>query len=200
MTSFILGVTGGLACGKSEVGRVLEKMNYTVCDTDHVAHGLMKKGQAVYDRVVEHFGNSILEDGEISRPVLGKIIFESPKERDSLNQLVHPAVEVYLKNWIHTARKHHKKAAALIPLLFESGMERLDWDAVLCVTSEHEQIMERLAKRGFSRQEALLRMKAQLTTDKKAVRSDAVIENTGTLSELEQFTREAVRKVRVEKR
>ena len=199
-TSLILGITGGLACGKSEVGRSLEKMGFTVCDTDHVAHDLMKKGQSVYDQVVDYFGTTILVDGEISRPILGEIIFKNPAERDALNQRVHPAVQDYLKDWIRTARKKHEKAAALIPLLFESGMNELDWDAILCVSSHREQVFERLKNRGLTKEEAILRVESQMPVEQKVQRSDDGILNTGTLRELEQFTRATVKRIMAEQR
>jgi dephospho-CoA kinase len=199
-TSLILGITGGLACGKSEVGRNLEKIGFTVCDTDHVAHDLMKKGQSVYDQVVHYFGTTILVDGEISRPILGEIIFKNPAERDALNQRVHPAVQAYLKDWIRTARKNHENAAALVPLLFESGMNELDWDAILCVSSHREQVFERLKNRGLTKEESILRVESQMSVEQKVQRSDDGILNIGTLRELEQFTRETVKRIMAEQR
>ena len=199
-TSFILGITGGVACGKSEVGRILEKMGFAVCDADHIAHNLMKKGQPVYDQVVHYFGSTILVDGEISRPILGKIIFENPTARNALNLRVHPAVQIFLNDWIREARKNHEHAAVLIPLLFESGMEELDWDAILCVSSPGEQVFKRLRNRGLTEKESALRVDSQMPVEQKIKRSDGVLLNTGSLKELEQFTRETVKRIMTEKR
>lgn len=199
-TSLVLGITGGLACGKSEVGRILEKLGFSVCDADQVAHDLMKKGTPVYRRLVDHFGvHVLLADGEISRQVLGEIIFKNPTEREALNELVHPAVREALKNWVSESRKQGKSSAVLIPLLFESGMDDLDWDAILCVSSSEKQVFQRLLNRGLEGAAADLRIKSQWPLEEKEARADGVIQNLGTLAELECFTRDTVKRVRAER-
>ena len=199
-TSLVLCVTGGIACGKSEVGRILGEMGFEVCDADRVAHGLMKKGTPVYRQVVAQFGKQILSDNEeISRSILGKTVFENPEKRYALNGLVHPAVREKLAGWIAEKRKRGKAAAVLIPLLFESGMETLDWDAVLCVSSSEELVFQRLEKRGLTRHGAALRVAAQMPLEKKEQRSDQVVQNLGTLGELEDSTRDAVKRAKAER-
>jgi dephospho-CoA kinase len=199
-TSLVLGITGGLACGKSEVGRILQKEGFRLCDADLVAHELMQQGTLVYKQVVDHFGTKILLcGGEISRPILGEIIFKTSKEREILNRIVHPAVQKYLERWIAEVRKQNQKAAVLIPLLFESGMDRLNWDAIICVSSSKALVFERLKKRGYNKQEAEMRIAAQLSLEQKTEQSDYVIPNTGTLDDLEQSTRETVGRIRAER-
>ena len=199
-TSLALCITGGIACGKSEVGRILGEMGFEVCDADHVAHGLMAKGTPVYRQVVARFGQHILsDDGEISRPILGKTIFENPAERNVLNGLVHPAVRENLAAWIAGKRHQGKDAAVLVPLLFESGMEVLDWDAILCVSSSEELVFQRLEKRGLVRREAALRLASQMPLAEKERRSDRVVQNLGTLAELENLTRDAVKRVKAKR-
>jgi len=189
----VLGVTGGLACGKSEVGRILGKMGFSVCDADRVAHDLMKKGTPIYRRLIDHFGKGILtDDGEISRPNLGTIVFEDPEQRNVLNGLVHPAVREALAGWIDKMRTEGKSSAVLIPLLFESGMQNLDWDAVVCVSSRKEDIFQRLEKRGLSRKEAEQRVYSQMPLDEKEKLADHVVPNHGTLGALELATRRTV--------
>jgi dephospho-CoA kinase len=189
----VLGVTGGIACGKSETGRILGGMGFAVCDADRVAHELMKKGTPVYNKIVEHFGTTILSDnGEISRPLLGEIVFEHPGQRDVLNKLVHPAVRESLSGWIGQMRSKGQPAAVLIPLLFESGMRDLDWDAVLCVSSTETEIFQRMEKRGLSRDEAEKRIHSQMPSAEKEKRSDYVVPNHGTLGELELAVRKTV--------
>ena len=196
--SFVIGITGGLACGKSEVGRILEEMDFSVCDADRVAHDLMKKGTPVYQQVVDHFGTRILSgDGEVSRPLLGTIVFENPAEREVLNGLVHPAVRKNLESWIAEARQNNNNAAILVPLLFESGMESLDWDAVLCISSSEDLILHRLENRGLARNEAELRVASQMQLAEKERRSDYVVPNNRTLEELKQSTRATVNRIRV---
>jgi len=190
---FILGVTGGIACGKSEVGRILDLLGISVCDSDFVAHELMKKGAPVFLQVVEYFGPKILAgDGEISRPILGKIIFENPEQRDVLNRLVHPAVRDVLKQWMAEKRKAEKNGAVLIPLLFESGMQDLQFDAVWCVSSREPEIFQRLKMRGLGREEAENRVHSQMPLPEKEKRADYVVPNLGTLGELEMVVQQAV--------
>ena len=199
-TSLVLCVTGGIACGKSEVGRMLGEMGFEVCDADHVAHDLMKKGTPVYQQIVAQFGKQILfENGEISRPVLGEIVFKNPEERSVLNNLVHPAVREKLTAWMTERRHQGNDAAVLIPLLFESKMDVLDWDAVLCVSSSEELVFQRLEKRGLTHEEAALRMMSQMPLEEKEHRSDHVIPNLGTLDELDNFTRDTVKRIKTER-
>ncbi|VGO14149.1 Dephospho-CoA kinase [Pontiella desulfatans] len=196
----VLGLTGGIACGKSEVGRILGEMGFAVCDADRVAHELMRKGTPVFQQVVDSFGNHILaDDGEISRPILGKIVFENPARRTELDALVHPAVRVALEGWIAERRFNGENAAVQIPLLFESGMETLDWDAVFCVSSSGELVLQRLGMRGLGREEAMLRIQSQMPLAQKEARADHVVPNLGTLEELEAAVRQAVEQTAVRK-
>jgi len=195
--SLVLGITGGIACGKSEAGRILEKMGFAVCDADRVAHRLMGKGTPVFRQVVDRFGTRILsDDGEISRPILGDIVFGNPAQRKTLDGLVHPAVEEELRSWIAGKRQGEQDAAVLLPLLFESGMESLDWDGVVCVSSSAEQVFQRLEKRGLDRGEAELRVASQMPLEEKERRADWVVPNLGTLEEFGQSMQEIVNRIR----
>ncbi len=196
----VFAITGGIACGKSEVGRIVESMGFKVCDADRVAHGLMTKGSPVFQRVLAAFGETILaENGEISRPLLGKMVFERPDKLRLLNQLVHPAVRDELAKWISERRALGEHGAIQIPLLFESGMETLDWDAVVCVSSAESQVLARLERRGLGHADALKRIEVQMPLADKERRSDGVIRNLGTLQELEEATRAAVNSLLVER-
>lgn len=192
--SLVVGITGGIACGKSEVGRILESMGFAVCDADRVAHDLMEKGTPVYRQVVDFFGSDVLsDDSEISRPALGKEVFGNPAKREALNALVHPAVRARLEEWIAQERRSHRDAAVLVPLLFESGMESLEWDAIVCVSSSEQQVLQRLEKRGLNSEEARVRIDSQMPLEEKERRSNQVIPNTGSLRELEQAVRETAK-------
>ena len=192
----VLGVTGGIACGKNEVGRILGEMGFAVCDADRVAHDLMKKGTPGFLKILDHFGTRILSDkGEISRPALGTIVFEDPEQRKILNKLVHPAVRETLERWVDAMRSEGKPSAVLIPLLFESGMQDLDWDAVICVSSREADVFQRLEKRGLSRAEAEKRVHSQMPLAEKEKRAEYVVPNEGTLAELELATRRTVKAI-----
>lgn len=189
----MLGITGGIACGKSEVGRILAEMDFKVCDADRVAHALMSRGSAVFNDVVDLFGEQILtEDGEIARPVLGKIVFEDSQRLEQLNALVHPSVRRTLAEWIEAMRAVEKSSAILLPLLFESRMQDLDWDAVVCVSCPENKVFQRLEKRGLSQEEAEQRMNSQMPLVEKERLADYVIQNSGTRGELKVAVRETV--------
>jgi dephospho-CoA kinase len=191
--AIVIGITGGIACGKSEVGRILGDMGFAVCDADRIAHGLMRKGMPVFLQVAKHFGTRILaDDGEIARPILGEIVFEDSMQREKLNALVHPAVREALSDWISEKRSAGTNAAVLVPLLFETGMDSLDWDAVLCVSSSEEQVFQRLEKRGLDRAGAEQRIRSQMPLAEKEKQADWVVPNLGTLNELEAAVRQAV--------
>lgn len=198
--AMVIAITGGIACGKSEVGRILEEMGFALCDADIVAHRLMMPGTDVFGKIIKHFGRRILQDnGEISRPVLGQIIFNHPEERLVLNELVHPAVRRELIAWIKEMRKNGRNAAVQIPLLYESGMEELGWDTVFCVSSSEELMLERLQARGLEHDEAMKRIESQMSLREKECRADAVIQNQTTLEELKQTTQQAVMAAGVER-
>lgn len=190
---FVIGITGGIACGKSEVGRILENMGFAILDTDVLAHGLMRKGSPVHQEIVARFGEHILsDDGEIFRPVLGKIVFDDLEKRALLNRLVHPAVRSELDQWIGERRSGGQRAAGLVPLLFESAMQDLDWDATICVSSREPLVVQRLEERGLDSTEARQRINAQMPLADKEALADAVIRNNGTRRELELAVRETV--------
>ena len=195
----ILGITGGIACGKTEVGRIFSEEGYAVLDTDYLAHELMKKGTPVYEQVVRHFGRLVLRaDGELDRGLLGKIVFEDPVARERLNGWIHPAVIEEAEQWKEANRRGGNPAVVLIPLLFETDWTE-GWDAILCVRSEKKEIFQRLKERGLSHEMASQRIAAQMPLADKEAAADFTIRNNGTLKALREETLrvlECVRKKR----
>ena len=189
----ILGLTGGIACGKSEVGRILQQNGFAVLDTDTLAHELMQAGAPVFKTVVKRFGESVLgADGEIDRSALGKIVFESPDALQALNGLVHPAVIEAAEQW---KAQQSGDAAVLIPLLFETGWTR-GWSAIICVSANEETVFQRLEKRGLSEAETRKRIAAQMPLTEKEKQSDFIIRNNETLDALRNETVKVLEAVR----
>jgi dephospho-CoA kinase len=175
-------------------------MGYRACDADHVAHALMAKGTAVFEDLVAVFGKRILsDDGEISRPALGAIVFEDTEMRARLNARIHPAVRSAVEHWISERRVRREHGAVQIPLLFESGMNDLDLDAIICVSASDAAVLERLKKRGIDHDAAMKRIRSQMPLAEKERLSDFVIRNHGSLQELEEATRQAVQRLSVER-
>jgi dephospho-CoA kinase len=182
-----IAITGGIACGKSLVSQYLVESGHPVCDADTIAHDLMRKGGTVYDAVVEKFSRGVLDDGgEIDRRRLGRIVFDDDTARESLNRIVHPAVERAVRSWL--AEQRGGMAFAIIPLLFESAMER-GWDAIVCVAAPETVQEARLSLRdGMSAEDARARIRAQWTSEKKSEQSDFVLVNSGSEDLLREQT------------
>jgi dephospho-CoA kinase len=183
-----IGLTGGIASGKSTVTGMIRELGIPVIDADQVARDVVKVGEEAYAQIVATFGQDILQaNGEIDRAKLGAIVFHNERERKKLNAIVHPAVrrrmmeekEVYVQNGAKTI-------VLDIPLLFESELTHFI-DKVIVVYVDDEVQLERLMKRnGFSKEEALARIRSQLPLREKVKKADAVINNNGTVEETKQ--------------
>jgi dephospho-CoA kinase len=184
-----VAITGGLACGKSEVGRILRGDGVAVLDADDVARDLMQPGTPVYREVVGRFGPGIVAaDGSIDRAALGDRVFRDDAERCALNERVHPAVMAAIRTWLAGAARPRWPAAVIIPLLFEIGAAD-GWSAIVCVAADEDRVRERLRGRGLSDAEARRRLAAQWPVEEKIKRSQYVIENNDTLEALAGRTR-----------
>lgn len=189
MRGLRIGVTGGLACGKSVVGGFLEDLGVAVLDSDVVAHEMMKPGTDQYEIVVNSFGKGILaSNGEIDRATLGSIVFRDCNKRMLLNRIIHPPVIESVRIWAKRMTSTGKDAAVLVPLLFEAGATYF-WDAIICVATEPALVEQRLQARGLSPEAIANRLQAQWPLSEKIKRSDYVTYNNGTLEALRKETK-----------
>lgn len=189
----LIGLTGGIASGKSTAAKILGALGLPVLDTDEVVHRLLEPGGAAYPRVVETFGPEILDGkGRIDRGRLGNKVFADPEARRRLEAIVHPLVEAEVRRWIaQQEAEGHAWAVLEVPLLVEAGWDR--WvDEVWVVDVPVEVQVERLMReRGFSREEALSRIRAQIPREARLARATRVIANRGTVEELAAELRRA---------
>jgi dephospho-CoA kinase len=177
-----LGITGGIACGKSELGRILAEEGFRVLDADQVARDLLQRGNEEYDQTVELFGEEIVRaDGELDRARLAEIVFADCGKLARLNSIVHPRTLQLCREWVAQCRDSRR--AVIIPLLFEAGADD-GWDAVVCIASSSANVLERLRARGLNEEQAELRIAAQMPIEEKMRRSDYVIVNDGDLDAL----------------
>ena len=184
-----IGLTGGIACGKSEVGRILRKLGVAVIDADELAHEVMRPRTVLCRRIRAWFGRDIVKaSGEIDRGRLGRIVFSDARARKALNALVHPAVINLWKKRVREVLKRKSQVVVIVPLLFEVGEEK-SWDAVVCVAASRDVVLKRLRDRKLSRADSLRRIRAQAPLSSKIRKSDCVIWNNGTIRELEKTTR-----------
>lgn len=189
----ILGLTGGISTGKSTTSAILkEKYNFPVVDADIIARQVVEPGRPAYKKIVEHFGKLsdqlLLEDGNLNREVLGRLVFGHEEERQFLNKTVHPAVRKemlfqVIKLWLQGA----KVVVFDVPLLFESHLDVFCGETLVVACSDSLQL-ERLLKRNteLTKDDAEKRIASQMNMDRKRELADHVIENDGDLKQLQQ--------------
>lgn len=188
-----LGLTGGIASGKSTAAELMRQAGAIVLDADAIAHQLLTADGAGYAPVLEAFGHDLLDDqGQIDRRKLGAQVFADDSARLRLNALIHPLVRQTLAAAVASYRQQETAAGKnwllvlMIPLLFESGLtDTVDLTAVV-YCPEPIQLQRLMQRNGFSETEARQRMAAQLPIDEKAQRADKIIDNSRGLAELRQ--------------
>ncbi|HQL89846.1 MAG TPA: dephospho-CoA kinase [Syntrophales bacterium] len=184
-----VGLTGGIATGKSTVVRMLVRRGARVIDHDALVHALQEPGRPVWRQIVEAFGRGILDDGgRIDRKRLGALVFGDEERRKALEGIVHPAVLEEAERERERIGRQDERAIVLsdIPLLLEVGMQDR-FDLILLVYAPPEVQIERVMKRnGMTREEAAARLSAQMPIDEKLRRADVVIRNDSTMGDLEK--------------
>jgi dephospho-CoA kinase len=186
--ALMIGLTGGIASGKSTVAKMLRELEIPVIDADQIAREVVEVGEEAYLEIVKEFGEEILqEDRTIDRGKLGSIVFHNKEKRQLLNSIVHPAVrkkmlmqkEQYIRNGENTI-------VLDIPLLFESNLTHLVDKIIVVYVDEHIQLQRLMERNSLSKEEAEVRMKAQMPLIEKVSKADAVINNNGTIEETKQ--------------
>jgi len=177
-----VGLTGGLASGKSFVGHELVELGCYLIEADKLGHEVMLPGAEAYDAIVREFGGSILKpDGHIDRRKLSGLVWDHPERLEKLNSFVHPAVRAREEASIAEIAKGDPHAIAVVEaaILVETGSYR-NFDKLIVVTCTAEQQMERALKRGsYSREEILARLSRQLPLEEKLRVADYVIDTSG---------------------
>ena len=185
----VLGITGNIASGKSTVSKELAHRGAVVLDADQLAREVVASGSSVLKKVVKLFGTEILQkDGDLDRDRLGQMVFADVKVRAMLNGIIHP--EIAKKSIEQLQQLRETTSAPLIvyeaPLLFEVGAETRV-DKVLVVKIDEEEQLRRLMVRDrLSEADARQRMNSQMQQEKKIIRADFVIDNSGTLVETQK--------------
>jgi len=197
-----VGLTGGIACGKSTVGEMLARRGAHLLQADVLAHQLYAPGAAVYDEVMRSFGREILnEDGTINRAKLAEIAF--PGRIGELNAIVHPAVIKAQNEWMAEVAREDPHGTAMVEaaLILEAGAAK-DFDKIVVVTCDFEHRVERYAQRtgiplASALSEVQRRSAAQLPDEEKVRHADYVIENSGAVEETERQVEEVWNKLQI---
>lgn len=177
----VVGLTGGVATGKTTVAKMFKQCGAIVIDADQLALDVVKPGKPAWREIVTLFGKTVLnQDRSLNRQALGNIVFRNPKKRRQLERIIHPRVareQVRLTNAI--ARKHPKAVVIYdVPLLFEVGIDKR-MDKTIVVTADRRTQIARLKKRnGISRAEAIRRIRSQMPLSMKVRLADIVIDGT----------------------
>ncbi len=188
----VIGLTGGIATGKSTASKYLVEKGYSVIDADVLAREVVDVGRPAYEDILKEFGDKILnEDLTINRTKLGGIIFNSEELRKKLNSIVHPRVTDEMKMQKIKELKDNKLVFLDIPLLIEVRThlkkEGLDFDEIWLVYIDEETQLQRLMKRdGIDRLQAFKKIKAQMSINEKKKYADVIIDNSGSISDLEK--------------
>lgn len=189
-----VGLTGGIAAGKSEALRALERLGAATLSSDAVVHELLTTG-AVRDALVERFGERVAPDGEVDRTAVAEVVFSDPEQREWLEGMLWPKVGERIWEWRRrqeAADPRPRAAVVEVPLLFEAGMDRA-FDATIAVVADEAIREERAGARGHLGVES--RTSRQLSQDEKAQRADVVIRNDGTIDDLERALSAALEKM-----
>jgi dephospho-CoA kinase len=184
-TMLRLGLTGGIASGKTAVAAMLRDMGFAVLDADSLAHTLIEPGQPAYDEVVGAFGRSILDNGKrVDRAKLAAIVFAEPAKLARLNAIVHPRVETVIHQQFFEWSRNGKRDVAFVEaaLLIEAGYHK-NLDGLVVTWCRPEQQLERLRARGFSDEDARRRIAAQLPVAEKVRFATEKIDCSGSLEE-----------------
>lgn len=184
--TYFLGLTGGIATGKSTADTILREQGIPIIDADLIAHQLMLPNEKNYEAIVNKFGKEILSlDQTIDRKKLGEIVFNDKMKLTLLNEITHPNIVAEIKRQMSKFRQDHAAIVVLdIPLLFEGKLENL-CDGVLLISASKQIQMHRLMVRNnLSEKQAASRIASQMSLIEKKNLADYVIENNGSVAEL----------------
>jgi dephospho-CoA kinase len=188
-----VGLTGGIGSGKSEVSRRLADLGAVVIDADRVAREVVEPGTPGFHRVVAAFGDAVVRpDGALDREALGRVVFADPDKLATLNGIVHPLVGQVIAERMAEVERDHPDAVVVydVPLLVENNLADR-YDVVVVVAAEPSTQLRRLVEqRGMPEEDARARIAAQAPLDAKLAVADVVIDNDGTLADLDARVRE----------
>lgn len=184
----LVGLTGNIGSGKSTVAQMLSERGATIIDADVLARRAVELGTVAFEKIVRRWGQQVLApDGHLDRSALRRIVFADHEQLEELNQIVHPEVERLRIRLVDLARKRGDRIVVCdIPLLFERHMTDR-FDRIILVDAHRALRLERLVKdRGLRETEAMEMIAAQMPAELKRARADFVVDNDGTLTQLER--------------
>ncbi|MDI3481854.1 MAG: dephospho-CoA kinase [Tepidanaerobacteraceae bacterium] len=182
----VIGLTGGIASGKSTVSMLLRNKGAAIIDADEISREILRPGKPAWKAVIDCFGRGILCDNEnIDRKKLGSIVFSDSAELEKLNRITHPAIMEEIKKRLDYYRKKREKIVVIdAALLLELGLNSMVDEVWLVAVDEKTQLKRLLAReRGMSYKDAMNRIKAQMPLEEKVKMADKIIDNSGNIEE-----------------
>ncbi|MFE5318894.1 dephospho-CoA kinase [Paenibacillus sp. NPDC056579] len=184
-----IGLTGGIACGKSTVSQMLVQRGAMLVDADRIAREVVEPGSPVLAQIRERFGSKVLlPDGSLHRKKLGETVFGDPQARKDLESIMHPSIRALMRERMSEYERLYpdKLVVVDVPLLYESGLQHM-YEAVMVVYIPRTLQRQRLMQRdGISEEQAEARLAAQMDIEQKRALADVVIDNQGTLAQTEE--------------
>lgn len=191
----IIGLTGGIATGKSTVSELLTSYGFKVVDADVASRKAVKKGSKGLDQIREKFGQEAIDDnGEMNRKYVGELVFNNPEQRIELNKIVHPIVREIMEEEKNHYLNEGYNVIMDIPLLFENDLQDTVDEVWVVYTSESIQIERLMERNDLSQEDAKARVYSQISIDKKSRMADHVIDNLGDKLELKQNLQQLLEK------
>jgi dephospho-CoA kinase len=193
-----LGITGGIACGKSVVSQILRELGFPVIDADALAHQVMEPGRPAFEDIVKKFGKDVLNpSGTIDRAKLGAVVFADRAKREMLNAVVHPRVEAEMGRIFNEWESREDAPTAFVEaaLLVEAGYHK-HLDGLLVVSCRPQQQLQRLLARGITEAQARARVASQMPTEEKLHYATEKIDCSGTLEETRRQVEKLAQKLR----
>lgn len=196
----IIGLTGGIATGKSSVAKLFRRVGFRVIDADNLYKELSKPGNVLYNKLIATFSASIIgEDYDIDWKRLGGIVFADEGARKRLNEITHPMVREEISRQVEAGRKANEGFLVLeIPLLFETGYQTMCDATVLVKTDPDTQLRRLMARDGIDRETAMRKISAQMPLDQKIRLATYVIDNSADLVKTEKQFYQVLAKIRGE--
>ena len=181
----VIGLTGGIASGKSTMARFFRDKGAAVLSADTIAFALAKPRQILYRLYVAHFGEEILQaDGTLDRRAIGRLVFDNDAERQWLDETTHPILERAMRRQIAVKQAKNFPVIILdVPLLFEAGWDKMTEENCLVFVDEATQLTRLMRRNGYTEAEARARIAAQMPLSEKKKRADTFIGNNGSLEE-----------------
>jgi dephospho-CoA kinase len=189
----IIGLTGNIASGKTEVAKIFKELGAKIIDADRIAREVVEPGQRAWQEIVEEFGRDILQsDGSIDRKKLGGIVFNDDEKREQLNRITHPRIMTKIIEAVDKYKKENVKLVIIeAALIVERGGLLSLIDGLIVVSTDQETQIKRIMTRDrLQRDEALSRIKSQLPMPEKTKHATYIIDNSGSLRETRKQVKE----------